>query len=131
MTNRTNKLLLLAVAIYATGAIIVSLSNATIGRAPLATSEPTPAPTATRDETAVLLPTVIVRPEPAIPTLAAVTVHANRADFVPDAAATEHGDEAVPGVAGRVTWAANAPAGAGFDMPYYSFGKTQRRASLQ
>ncbi|NCT68053.1 MAG: hypothetical protein GXC76_10485 [Rhodanobacteraceae bacterium] len=129
MTNRTNKLLLLAVAIYATGAIVVSLSNATIGRAPLATSEPTPAPAATPDANAVLLPTVVVRPEPAMPTLAAVTVTASRADFLPGADAAP-ADTTGLGPVGDV-YAAVPAAGTTLDMPYYSFGKSLRRASLQ
>lgn len=34
MTNRMNKYLLLAMAIYATAMIVVALANATIGRVP-------------------------------------------------------------------------------------------------
>ena len=113
MPKRLISLLALAVALCASGAAVVLLTPA--AQAPAAASAvPASAP--------VELPTVVVRPEPEIPTLAQVTVR-------PDDAIFDAGAPVRVRAAARVR--ASTVGTGGFDMPYYSFGKSLRHSSKE
>jgi len=110
--------LLLAVALVGCGVAIASFSRGVVdesGRATAASGSPAAI------LPAVLLPTVVVRPEPEIPTLATVTVRSDdggsRADRTMIRAARLLPVHAV------TSFASAGSAGSGFGMPYYSFGK--------
>lgn len=123
MPNRLIPLLALAAALYVTGAVIVSLSALTGASALPTAAALTPA----AQDTPTLLPAVIVRPELEIPVLAMVTVRPDRS-----VSSSSVAPKAVPmGVlAARASSAAVLPSG-GFDMPYYSFGRTLRRVNKE
>ncbi|MEO7326632.1 MAG: hypothetical protein ABIW82_17560 [Dokdonella sp.] len=134
MPNRLIPLLLLAASLYTGGAAIVALSNGAISPRHgelAAVAKPAVSPAADAiDAPATLLPVVVVRPEPDMPTLATVTVRASRADMA-DAIA-----DASELPVGTVLPAARRKAvlsfaSAGFDMPYYSFGRTLRHMSKE
>jgi len=126
LPRRRSYQLLLAVALVGAGAAITSLSHgvADAGARPLAATASTPASGGVESEI-VVLPTVVVRPDPEIPTLATVTVRASdggaskrpplRARLLPVHAVT--------------SFASAGSAGSGFGMPYYSFGKPLRRGT--
>jgi hypothetical protein len=111
--------LVLAVALAGTGVAVASFSRDGVeanAHSASGTSEPAQAILPT-----VLLPTVVVRPEPEIPTLATVTVRSG--DGGPQ-------NERAPIRATRLlpvhavtSFASAGSAGSGFGMPYYSFGK--------
>lgn len=117
MTNRWIHALAFPTALAVTGLIFAVLSHGSADhRAAAAAAEAIP-----------VLPVVVVRPEPEIPVLASLTVRPTRAEL--EAAGIEPDDEdlATTGHAGAT---ALLP-GSGFDMPYYSFGKTQHRVSKE
>jgi len=126
MPNRLIPLLALAAALYGTGAIIVSLSPLTAADQSAVAATPPAAP-----EALPVLPTVVVRPDPEIPVLAMVTVRPERAhainaemsNWVPTGAP-------VGALAIRAASTTVLPSG-GFDMPYYSFGRTLRRVNKE
>jgi len=126
LPRRRSYQLLLAVALVGAGAAITSLSHgvADAGARPLAATASTPASGGAESEI-VVLPTVVVRPDPEIPTLATVTVRAS------DGGASER-----PPLRARLlpvhavtSFASAGSAGSGFGMPYYSFGKPLRRGT--
>jgi hypothetical protein len=127
--NRLIHLMLLAAALSTGGAAIVALSNGALRPQSVAIHSAAPANVVM---TTTLLPTVVVRPEAEVPTLATVTVRPSRADW---ASATAEQDEAPLGnlvaVARRTRAVSVGIGGAGFDMPYYSFGRTLRHASKE
>jgi hypothetical protein len=136
MPNRLIHLMLLAVALYAGGAAIVAFSDGTFGRPHIAANARSAPPVASAtpdapiEATTTLLPTIVVRPEPALPTLATVTVRPSRSDRV------ESLMEVADVPSGSVIPVARSSAvasfaGAGFDMPYYSFGRTLRHVSKE
>lgn len=122
MPNRLIPLLALAAALYGTGAIIVSLSSLASNRDTVAAVAPAAEP-----EALPVLPTVVVRPEPEIPVLAMVTVRPDRSN-----AASDDAPAAAPlgALAVRASSSALLPSG-GFDMPYYSFGRTLHRVNKE
>jgi len=122
MPNRLIPLLALAAALYGTGAIIVSLSSLTGSRDGVAAAAPADEP-----EALPVLPAVVVRPEPEIPVLAMVTVRPDR-----NSTANEATPAAAPlgALAVRASSTALLPSG-GFDMPYYSFGRTLHRVNKE
>lgn len=122
MPNRLIPLLALAASLYGTGAIIVSLFPLTdvdhVAAIAAAPAEPEALP---------VLPTVVVRPEPEIPVLAMVTVRPERSSAV-----NAELSNPVPAgaLAVRASSTALLPSG-GFDMPYYSFGRTLHRVNKE
>lgn len=134
MPNRLIPLLLLAASLYASGAAIVALSNGTaVSRHVETTTANMPAvsPVAEPlDTTATLLPVVVVHPEPEMLTLATVTVRPSRADLTATVADTDEISMATLLPAGRRSNVLSF-ASAGFDMPYYSFGRTLRHVSKE
>jgi hypothetical protein len=127
--NRLIHLMLLAAVLSTGAAAIVALSNGALLPQNLATRGAVPADVVM---TTTLLPAVIVRPEAEVPTLATVTVRPSRADW---AGATAEPSEVPLGnlvaVARRTSGVSVGVGGAGFDMPYYSFGRTLRHASKE
>jgi hypothetical protein len=120
MPARLIQLLAFAAALYGTGAMIVMLSHFDgNGAARVATTA------AATVESIPTLPTVIVRPEPEIPVLAAITVVPDRNELAA-AGVRSHS----LGVLAAHASAALAPSG-GFDMPYYSFGRTLNRVNKE
>jgi len=129
--TRLIRLFLLAASLSFTGAVIVGLS------AP--GGSPTPAVAsalADRDDgvaslSITLLPIVRVFPDVEIPTLATVTVRPSRADMadVAATATTLASTDQVPLLVRRPRSALMSSGG--FDMPYYSFGKTLRHVSKE
>lgn len=143
VSNRAARAVLLAVAIAATGAGVFALSHGAVAasRAEAATPDAgalaygaaiTVLPTVIVQADAdmpVLLPTVVVHADAAIPTLPTVTVRASRIER----AGSEDGAEPVLVAVEQDshTLATGVSAGAGYDMPYYSFGKTLRRLNKE
>ena len=120
LPRRGVHLLALAFALSLTGASMAFLSKG------LAADEPVAAAAAQAADEPVMLPTVVVRAEPEIPTLATVTVRAG------DAASGGPDRTARPGfqpVHAVTSFASAGSAGAGFGMPYYSFGKPLRHGT--
>lgn len=123
MSNRLVHIALLAVAVSATGSTLAALSHGL------------PARHAATDAAAalqvILLPTVVVHPEPSIPTLGTITVLPDRSDRVSSSAG--HADDYSLGEAIRDagTSAVGSLPSASLDMPYYSFGRTLRRAAKE
>lgn len=127
MPSRLFPLLTLAIALFITGGAIVSLADHSAGPADsdaMKISATDPVPTSIP-----LLPTVVVRPEPEIPTLATVTVRPDRIEQVA-VHADRDGKVDRPLALARAGTVATLPGG-GFDMPYYSFAKTLRRANKE
>ena len=130
MTDRLLQRLLLATAISGTTALVVALSSA--GSSVVPRTGPSVATATTPVAIAhepIMLPTVVVRPEAVVPTLATVTVRASIADRVA-------ADLAAEDAAGLLTSAGGGLAlyplpSAAFDMPYYSFGRTLRRVNKE
>ncbi len=135
LPSRVNRLLLLAVALLATGATIVALApraNTTGVHARSAVSVSVAVPLPITGSPPTLLPTVIVTPEPEMTTLATITVRPERAlptsanwdgvsGFAPDA------DDDV-----RNQRATTASASGGtYTMPYYSFSRSPRHANKE
>ena len=116
--------LLLAVALIGTGVSIASLSRgvADANARPIAAA----APAISGSESAiVVLPTIVVRPEPDIPTLATVTVRVGDGGATSERASTR----ALLPVHAVTSFASAGSAGSGFGMPYYSFGKPLRHGT--
>lgn len=127
MPPRLIHLMLLAAALSTGGAAIVALSGGALPRHSLVNSRMAPASVGM---TTTLLPAVVVRPEAEVPTLATVTVRPNRADWT--GAPTEQGDAPLGNLVAVARRTGGAVVGgAGFDMPYYSFGRTLRHASKE
>jgi hypothetical protein len=113
--------LVLAVALAGTGVAVASFSRGGVEANAHANATSSPSGPAQAILPTVLLPTVVVRPEPEIPTLATVTVRSG--DGGPQ-------NERAPIRATRLlpvhavtSFASAGSAGSGFGMPYYSFGK--------
>ena len=123
MPTRLIQLLLLAAALYASGAAVVALSTGNANHARTSAQAVT-APAFPLESASTLLPTVVVRPDPEVPTLATVTVRPDRAGL------SGENFVAVPVPATRKA-AVVSFAGGGFDMPYYSFGRTLRHVSKE
>ena len=119
---RFRQLLALAVSLAVTGAAVAVLSHGTSARpiAAVGRLDTGPAP--------MLLPAVVVKPEPSIAVLATITVRADRVwPSAEPAGDVPRGDAAA---AHGVAMAA-ASSGGGVDMPYYSFGRSLHRASKE
>jgi len=117
MSNRLIQFALLAIAVSTTGSTLAALSHGL----------PAPQSTTATELPVTLMPTIVVHPEPVIPTLGTITVVPDRAvrtsnsdDYSLSAAIRDAGASAV----------GSLPGGA-FDMPYYSFGRTLRRAAKE
>ncbi|HEY0179497.1 MAG TPA: hypothetical protein VGC30_07680 [Dokdonella sp.] len=126
MSNRLTQLVALAAALCATGAAIVALAGG--GGAPSAAA---PAAAGAPATPAIELPTIVVRPAADVTVLATIVV---RPDPPAPAATLAHGSGAAS--TDVVVHADFVPthtatlipaAGAGYDMPYYSFGRMPRR----
>lgn len=128
MSNRLVHLLLLAAGLYSAGAITVLFSGGVT--APAAVRAPTPRATTPSAQAAVLLPVVTVRPDAPVPTLATVTVRAP-APYVANAETKTGAYSLGSAIATGATSPLAALPGSSFDMPYYSFGKSLRRASKE
>ncbi len=124
MPARLIQLLALAAGLYGTGAMIVLLAPSVESRQALAATMEAPAVDAPP-----VLPTVVVRPEPEIPTLATVTVRPDD-DGAAAPAATDVGNDALDILAAHASSAVGLPGG-GFNMPYYSFGRPLHRANRE
>ncbi len=127
MPNRLFPFLLLATTIAATGALVVALSpsrplagQAAATAALSGTADAAPAHAAAP----ILLPTIVVRPEAPIPTLATVTVRADK-----PRSTTRVTDDPSAELAGSP--GLSLLPSAAFDMPYYSFGRSMRRANKE
>ncbi len=130
-----NRLLLLAIALLVTGATIVAFSHAasaTRAHASHTVSARVATPQPISESLPTLLPTVIVRPNPEMPTLATITVRPERAlrasvnldgtaDFAFDANDAARTQRA----------AISAASGTGFAMPYYSFSRSPRHSNKE
>jgi hypothetical protein len=117
MSNRLIHFALLAIAVSTTGSTLAALSHGL----------PVPSSPAATELPVTLMPTIVVHPEPVIPTLGTITVVPDRADR------TSSGDdyslsEAIRGAGASAV--GSLPGGA-FAMPYYSFGRSLRRAAKE
>jgi len=112
--------LLLAVALVGSGIGIASFSHGIVEAGAHATAAQA-APGSAAILPTVLLPTVVVRPEPEIPTLATVTVRSGDGG-TPNERSTLRVVRLLP-VHAVTSFASAGSAGSGFGMPYYSFGK--------
>ena len=126
MTDRLFQSLLLATALSGTAALVLALSSARVGTDAATVADPVADATVVTQQPA-LLPTVVVRPDPApIPMLATVTVRA--------ALPAVHGhtpeEDAFLGSVVATPVSYPMPSAA-FDMPYYSFGRTLRRVNKE
>ncbi|MEO5626779.1 MAG: hypothetical protein ABIQ70_12290 [Dokdonella sp.] len=134
MPNRLIHLLLLAASLSASGAAIVALSNGALSSRQFETKAAKPliaSPVAdTLDASMTLLPVVVVHPEPEVPTLATVTVRPSRTELT-ETAADSDGISLGPVVPAVRRTAVLSFASAGFDMPYYSFGRTLRHVTKE
>ncbi|WP_395682676.1 hypothetical protein [Dokdonella sp.] len=110
--------LLLAVALVGSGIAVAAFSRGVIDANAHASRESAPESSILP---AVLLPTVVVRPEPEIPTLATVTVHSG--DVETHSERTPMRVARLLPVHAVTSFASTGSAGSGFGMPYYSFGK--------
>ncbi|MBO9662439.1 hypothetical protein [Dokdonella sp.] len=128
MSNRLIQLLVLAAALFGTGATVVAITG--LGGAssnPVAAATPTTAP-----ETMIVLPAVVVRPEAEIPVLGEITVSPSHAERVAAGLEVPASDDALDRVAERVRSSSRALLpGGGFAMPYYSFGKPLQHANKE
>lgn len=131
VTNRIARVVLVVIAIAATGAGVFALSHGAT-TVPQAPTENRIGSTATATVTLPMLPTVVVQAQPAIPVLPIVTV---RADRVARDVSARRDDRAQPALIvvehDLRGLAASAASGGGYGMPYYSFGKTMRRANKE
>jgi hypothetical protein len=126
MSIRLSQFLLLACSFAGTGAVVTALSSArAITDAPVAASA-MPAESAI-EAVPTLLPTVVVRPDAPIPTLATITVRPDRS------IATGSADEKAPEFALREAGGSvmGTLSNVSFDMPYYSFGRRARQVSKE
>lgn len=126
MSNRLFQVLLLATAVAGTGVTVAALSHGSVSVTHRLGAAPNAAPSI--HEAATLLPTIVVRPEAEIPTLGLITVRPDKNERrVADA------DESPLRIdAGAIgAYAAGSLSSTAFDMPYYSFGKTMRRANKE
>jgi hypothetical protein len=113
--------LLLAVALAGTGVALASFSRGGVEAGAHATAASNTSEPAQAILPTVLLPTVVVRPEPEIPTLATVTVRSGDGD-TRNARTPIRAVHLLP-VHAVTSFASAGSAGSGFGMPYYSFGK--------
>ena len=132
--TRLTQRLLLAVALSGTGVAIVALSQGVPAPRPMLGASATPALQGLNTGDApTLLPEIVVKPDAGIVTLATITVHPDRTGtWTP---ATERSGDYTVGAkkaedpATRAT--ASLAGGNGFDMPYYSFGRSAHHASKE
>lgn len=132
MPNRLVRTLLLAIALVATEAAVFAFSlGVPVTRSHTAAQVTAVSPRSQDHTTAALLPVVIVRPQPIIPTLPTITVRMSRAEAVANDA--PRADDYSLGAVAHGSSAATIGAlpGAAFDMPYYSFGKSLRHANKE
>ncbi|GEM_PF-1231593 len=125
MSNRPTRILALAAALSTTTLAVAALTG--FGSAAPSRSHAAPA----EDARAVLLPTVVVRPEPQIPLLGEVTVRPSRAERIAAGLTVDAQEE---GLLDRATGSSSGShallrGGGGLAMPYYSFGKPLPRAN--
>jgi hypothetical protein len=127
--TRLIRLFLLAASLSFTGAVVVGFAALGNNPSPAVTSAVADRQHDAEALTTTLLPAVRVFPEIEIPTLATVTVRPNRADMadVPVTSTTVASIDPVPLLVRRPRSALMSSGG--FDMPYYSFGKTLRHVS--
>jgi hypothetical protein len=114
--------LLLALALVGAGIGVATLSRGVVeagSHAALASSASPAEPSAQEILPTVTLPTVVVRSEPEIPTLATVTVRSGESSA---SERTPIRARLLP-VHAITSFASTGSAGSGFGMPYYSFGK--------
>lgn len=125
MSNRLIQLLVLAAALFGTGATVVAVTG-------LGGAASTPVIAAATAETMIVLPAVVVRPEAEIPVLGEITVSPSHAERVAAGLEVPAGDDALDRVAERVRSSSRALLpGGGFAMPYYSFGKPLQHANKE
>ena len=118
MQKRLFQLLALAASLMVTGV-------ATVLFAPRVADSTPPRPVIQQAPVTVL-PAIEVRARAPVPMLPVVTIRPDRTPPTPLAAHAENAAHAPP-----VLLATGATTGAAFDMPYYSFGQSQRRASKE
>lgn len=116
LPRRGVQLLSLAFGLVVTGTLVATAAGGLVPTAPAPVAAAKPADAASIPT----LPTVVVRPEPEIPTLATVTVHADNGNASSERTARRMRVLPVHAV---TSFASGGSAGAGFGMPYYSFGK--------
>ena len=117
MSNRLIQFALLAIAVSTTGSTLAALSHGL----------PVPSSPAATELPVTLMPTIVVHPEAVIPTLGTITVVPDRADRTSgndDYSLTE-------AIRGAGASAVGSLPGGAFAMPYYSFGRTLRRAAKE
>ncbi len=132
MPTRLIRLFLLAASLSFTGAAVVALSGSGLVGVPTAANVATLHTNAPMEGlSTTLMPPVLVHPEVEVPTLATVTVRLTRADVanVPASTTKAAATVSMPLLARRST--AGLMSSDGFDMPYYSFGKTLRHVSKE
>jgi hypothetical protein len=119
--------LLLAVVLAGTGVALASFSHGRVEAGAHATAASSASAPAQTILPTVLLPTVVVRPEPEIPTLATVTVLSGDGD-TQNVRTPLRAARLLP-VHAVTSFASTGSAGSGFGMPYYSFGKPLHRGT--
>ncbi|MEO7062836.1 MAG: hypothetical protein ABI082_03550 [Dokdonella sp.] len=131
LPSRVKQLLLLAVALLATGATIVAFApRANTARS--AVSVPVAVPLPITGSPPTLLPTVLVTPDPEITTLATITVRPEPA--LPASTNSDSVSNFAPDAndAARNPHARSASASGGtYAMPYYSFSRSPRHANKE
>lgn len=141
VSNRLAHAILLAVAIAATAAGVFVLSH---GVQPKAAAMGDTATVPANPAAIPVLPTVFVEAQAMIPTLPTVIVQADAIPMLPTvvvrANRVEHSDLVAQNAESPALLAAEQDlhrlasgtnAGGGYDMPYYSFGKTLRRLNKE
>jgi hypothetical protein len=128
---RLIRLSLLAASLSVAGAAVVALSDFGLNPSPIVTTAVADRQSGPAELTVTLLPTVMVHPEPDMPTLETVTVRPSRTELADVAGRPVVAISAasMPVLIRRPT--AHLMSSAGFDMPYYSFGKTLRHVSKE
>ena len=130
MQKRLVQLLVLATALFGTGAAIVLIANGISPRPGRVDMAALPV-----RAHATLLPTVVVRPPAVIPTLPTVTVRADahaRTALALEGAADETALKRIDNdLEALAAGGATGSTGSAYDMPYYSFGKPLRRLTKE
>lgn len=126
MWNRVARSFALAVALVATGAAVFTFSHEVSVTRPSAAALRTP-----NSATPTLLPVVVVRSQLRIPTLPTITVRLSRAEVIANDAPVTGDYSLVAAAHGGSAAALGATPSGGFDMPYYSFGKSLRHANKE
>ncbi|MEO7430461.1 MAG: hypothetical protein ABIR62_00140 [Dokdonella sp.] len=132
MPTRLIRLVFLAATLSFTGAAVVAFSGSGLIDVPAGAAVAAGRDTLLSDPLhTTLMPSVRVHPEVEIPTLATVTVRPMYSEVSAVSASSPNAltSVSVPMLARRST--GGLMASAGFDMPYYSFGKTLRHVSKE